>query len=380
MGDTGDMREGKSEGDKRKILFLAPSLRGGGSERFLTILLKYIDRSKFIPVLALVQKEGVFLSELPGDIEVVDLDAGRVRYAILKIIRIVRQEEPDVIFSTLGHVNIGVMLARLLLSGDIRYIARETNIQSINEKRPFLTPILHLMYRVLYPRFDFVICQSFDMLNDLVNYFGLPPKKAVVINNAVDIKRINSQICNGGIYFKSGRVNLLAVGKLRYQKGFDLLLQSLALLKGTDFHLTILGQGPEEENLKLVALELGLREHVTFTGFVQNPYPYMSQADLFVLSSRFEGFPNVVLEAMACGTPVVAFECPGGISEIIEEGVNGWKVNPGDTSALASAIEKAVKTPLDSNLIRKSVQERFGVEKMVREYESIFSKNTEVLI
>jgi len=136
--------------------------------------------------------------------------------------------------------------------------------------------------------------------------------------------------------------------------------------------LTILGQGPEEENLKLIALELGLKERITFTGFVQNPYPYMSQADLFVLSSRFEGFPNVVLEAMACGTPVVAFECPGGINEIIEEGVNGWKVNLEDTSALARAIETAMKTQLDSNLIRKYVQERFGVKKIVQEYERAF--------
>ena len=80
----------------------------------------------------------------------------------------------------------------------------------------------------------------------------------------------------------------------------------------------------------------------------------------------------MVLEAMACGTPVVAFECPGGINEIIEEGVNGWKVNPEDTSALARAIERAMKTPLDSNLIRKSVQERFGVEKIVHEYEKEF--------
>ena len=372
MGYTSCLKRGKIQSSKRKILFLGASLRGGGSERFLTIILKYIDRSQFIPILALVQKEGAFLAELPKDIAVVDLNSGRVRYAIFKIIKIVWQVDPDVIFSTLGHVNIGIMLLRPFLPIGIRYIGRETNIQSMNKKRLSFTAILHLLYRLLYPRFDLMICQSFDMLNDLTKHFGLPRNKAVVINNPVDTKTINSQIGNGERYFESGGLNLLAVGKLKYQKGFDLLLQSLSLLKDIDVHLTILGQGPEEGNLKRIVFELGLRGHVTFAGFVDNPYPYMSQADLFVLSSRFEGFPNVVLESMACGTPVVAFECPGGINEIIEEGINGWKVSPENTRALAGAIETAMKTPLDSNLIQKSVQERFGVKKIVHEYEMMF--------
>jgi len=244
----------------------------------------------------------------------------------------------------------------------------------MNEKRIFFTAIFHLMYRILYPGFDCVICQSFDMLNDLVKHFGLPRNKAVVINNAVDIKRINSQICNEEKCFESGKVNLLAVGKLKYQKGFDLLLQSLALLKGLDFHLTILGHGPEEENLKSIALELGLGGDVTFAGFVQNPYPYMSQADLFVLSSRFEGFPNVVLESMACGTPVVAFECPGGINEIIVDGVNGYKVPPGDTVALSEAIKKSVQTRFNADSIKGYVEKEFSLRKIILEYEKVLSE------
>ena len=115
--------------------------------------------------------------------------------------------------------------------------------------------------------------------------------------------------------------------------------------------------------------ELGLSEQVTLKGLVDNPYPYMAQADLFVLSSRFEGFPNVVLEAVACGTPVVAFECPGGINEIIKDEKNGYKVEPGDTMRLAETIEKAILTEFNVGSLRSYVGKRFGTKKIIKEYE-----------
>ena len=362
----------RKNGTRKRLLFLAPSMGGGGAERFLSILMRHMDRNRFQLTMGLVKKTGPFLEDLPRDIDVVDLKAGRVRYALSRIIRMVRKNRPDAVFSTLGHLNVATILIRPLMPRGTKIIIRETNIPSINIKQSPFTNLLPFFYRMLYNRFDKVICQSQDMLNDLVTNFGFRRDNGIVINNPVDLESIDKKIHGSKNLLPPGVFNILAAGKLKYQKGFDLLLKSMDRVQRVDWHLTILGQGPEEQRLKKKAHELCLSKMVTFRGFVENPYTFMSQADLFVLSSRFEGFPNVVLEAMACGTPVVAFECPGGINEIIDDGVNGWKVRPEDTRALTRAIETAMETLLDSNLIRKYVQERFGVEKIVNEYETMF--------
>lgn len=358
---------------RKKILFLAPSMLGGGSEHFLTVLLQHIDRSRFLPILGLVQKEGPFVAKLPQDIEVRDLQAKRTRYSFWKIIKLIRETKPDIVFSTLGHLNIAIMISKYAMPAGIKFVARESNIPSINLKRSPFPHILPFLYRRLYPKFEKIVCQSQDMFEDLVTYFGISPVKLVTINNPVDVQTIHSQIQqNGGPVLPNGVFNILAAGKLMYQKGFDLLLQSVAIIKRTHFHLTILGHGPEEDNLKSLALELGLTKEVTFEGFVDNPYVYMNEADLFVLSSRYEGFPNVVLEAMACGTPVVAFQCPGGINEIIEDGVNGWKVEAGNIFAFAKAVEKEADTNWKRDMIRSSTEEKFDAKKIITEYERVF--------
>ena len=356
----------------KKILFLAPSMRGGGSERFLTLILRHIDRSRFSPILVLIQKKGPFVDELPQDIEVIDLKAKRARYSFCKIIKVIRKSRPEIVFSTLGHINILIMIARYAIPIGIKFVARESNIPTINLKQSSFPRILPFLYRRLYPKFDKIVCQSKDMFEDLSRCFDIPRDKLVIINNPVDVKAINAHNQNGRNVFPKGVFNILAAGKLTYQKGFDLLLRSMVNIKRDDFHVTILGGGPEEDNLRKLALELRLSKLVTFAGFVENPYIYMDNADLFVLSSRFEGFPNVVLEAMAFGTPVVAFECPGGINEIIENGRNGWRVEPGNTTSFSRSVEKALATRWDVDLIKKSVEARFGVEKIVGEYQRMF--------
>jgi len=165
----------------------------------------------------------------------------------------------------------------------------------------------------------------------------------------------------------------LAVGKLKYQKGFDLLLRSLSYLKDIEFHLIILGKGPEEGNLKRLAQILGISKQVTFGGSVNNPYYYMKHADLFLLSSRFEGFGNVVLESMSCGTPVIAFDCPGGTSEIIKDGVNGWKVRPDDTQEFAEKIKSSLQMQWNSEVMKEQIRKKYGIDRIIPEYERLFS-------
>lgn len=334
-------------------------------------LIKHIDREKAELVLGLIRKEGPLTSELPKDIEIVDLMARRVSYALPKLYRLLREKNPDIVLSILAHLNFGVMIVRPLLPRRMKFVARETSIPSMNIKQSPYPRLFSFLYRNLYPRFDTVICQSKYMLDDLSNNFGLPRNVAVVINNPVDLQVIEKLSRTKTQLLPQGKFSLLSVGNLKYLKGFDQLLKALAQIENDDVHLTILGEGREDNRLKQLAIELGLTEQVTFAGFVKNPYPYMAQADLFVLGSRSDSFPNVVLESMACGTPVVAFECPGGISEIIEDGINGWKVEPENTAAFAKTVEKSIQNRWNRDLIKSSVETRFSVKKIVREYENV---------
>jgi len=356
----------------KKVLFIARSMRGGGAERFLTILLRHIDKSRFLPVLGLVEKKGAFLKDLPKDIEVIDLGAKRVLYSLPRLVALVRTKRPAAVFSTIGYLTLAIVLVRPFMPLGTKIIARETNIPSINLWQSPCPSLFLFLYRWLYPRVDRAICQSHDMMNDLLENFPFPLEKGVVINNPVDGEAIRKHAHKKKDVFSGKNVDILAVGKLMYQKGFDLLLKAMAQIGNRKLHLTILGEGPEETNLKWLANELNLGGQVALKGFVENPYPYMVQADLFVLSSRFEGFPNVVLEALVCGTPVVAFDCPGGIGEIIQDGLNGWKVERGNTTAFADTIERALATRWDRDLIKKSVEKKFGAEKIIAEYERVF--------
>lgn len=349
-------------------------MSGGGAERFLTTLLKNIDRSKYTPVLCLLQKKGPFLTELPADLEVIDLNVKRVRYALLRIIRVIQQCKPDIVFSTLGHLNLAIMMIRPLLPKKIFFIARETNIPSINTNQSPFPNLLPILYRKFYPFFDKVVCQSNDMQMDLVTNFRFPLQKTIVINNPVDVAYILSRTVDDNAILPKGKINILAAGKLKYQKGFDLLIQAFSKLKDERFHLTILGDGPELNFLKHSISKLKLDDHITLAGFQNNPFPYMAQADLFVLSSRFEGFPNIVLEALACGTPVIAFDCKGGISEIIEDRFNGLKVDPENINELSEAICKTMGIHFDADDIQSSVGKKFGLKKIISEYEKLFDE------
>jgi len=356
---------------RKKVLFVVPSLSGGGAERVMATLLKHLDRARFEPLLALTAQKGT-LPFIPEDVLVFDLKCLHTRRAVFKLASLVRRRRPDVVFSTLGYLNLLIMLIRFLMPKATAFIARETNIPSINIHQTPYPRLFSFLYRALYPKFDCVVCQSQDMKNDLVDHFRLPLEKTAIINNPVDVAWIKERSREGGRPLPPGAVNLLAAGKLMHQKGFDLLLQAFAKINNPGFHLTILGQGKEETNLKNLAEQLGIKEQVTFAGFLDNPYPAMAQADVFVLSSRFEGFPNVVLEACACGAPVAAFDCPGDVREIITPGVNGLLAAPEDAGSLAEKIEQCASASWDKEKIVRSVSGRFGAAQITKQYEALF--------
>ncbi len=349
-------------------------MRGGGSERVMSLLVRYLDRSRFTIVLLLLNKEGTYLKDLPDDIELVDLKAPRLRQAVVKLPFAIKKIKADVVMSTLSHVNIFMAMIRPFFSQKITFIARESSIVSVNNQNTPYPRLFNWLYKCFFGNFDRIVCQSNYMKNDLIKNYSIDEKLLTVIHNPVDIDRILHLAENDTKLYNTDKTNLLAVGRLGREKGFDLLLQSMVHLD-KHFYLTIVGEGNELETLQQLAAKLDIADRVEFIGFQENPYQYMQQADMMILSSRHEGFPNVVLEANACGTPVVAFDCPGGTGEIIENGLNGFLVKCGDTEELAETIKKASNYPWNNEAIKNHIIHRYGLTHIIHQYEDILGAN-----
>jgi glycosyltransferase involved in cell wall biosynthesis len=350
---------------RRRVLFLIPTLTGGGAERVVVTLLQHLDRRRFDLALAVVDtRNAAFRDQVPSDVEFIDLGGRRVRHALPKLIRLLWRRRPDVVLSTLGHLNLALAIVRPLLPAGVRYLARETTVVSMGILEYQRPQFWAWAYRRYYGRFDRVICQSRAMRDDLLTGFALDANRMVVIHNPVDRGRI-MEACSAAppLAAPPGLLHLVAAGRLSAEKGFDLLVDALALAQRHDLHLTILGEGPLRAELEARALARGVSARVHFAGFQRNPYPTIAAADLFVLSSRYEGFPNVVLEALACGTPVIATPAPGGVREILD-GVDGCMVASDiGAAALARAIDRWQPSRVPAHVV-----ERFAVERVVAAY------------
>jgi glycosyltransferase involved in cell wall biosynthesis len=356
---------------KIRILFIIPFMNGGGAERVILTLLKYLDREKFEPILVMMKKQGRYLSLIPDDIEVVDLKASQARFALFKIVKVIKEKQPDIVFATLAYLNLIIAMIRPFFGKDIIFIARESNTVSVRNKREKYPRLFDFLYKNIYKNFDKIVTQARFMQNDLVENYGIDREKTVIIYNPVDVKDIQEKALLDTEVKLSKKYNLLAVGKLGYQKGYDMMLPIMQLLDNS-YHLTILGEGADKEKLEVQMRSLGIEDRVTFAGFSDNPFAYMKKADLLVLPSRYEGLANVVLEANILGKGVVAFDAPGGVSEIVEEGKNGFLVAPFDREYFAKTIQKAREYPFDEEAINAMTAQRFGIEKIIKAYERLF--------
>ena len=367
--------------NKLRILFVLPYLGGGGAERVVLTLLTHLDRNKFELSLALFDKHhkgGNYIELIPEDVQVFDLQSRQARYAIWKVARLIRNQRPDIVFTSLSHVNLLLGLIRPLLPKSIRFIARESAMASKNVREEKHSTVSQWLYRNVYNHFDSIVAQCHEMKTDLIEQHRCQPEKITVIQNPVDVEKIDhmaSEPVSESLRFPQDKINLLSVGRLSHQKGYDLLLPAMKNLDER-FFLTILGEGEEKKACIQLAEKLGVDHRVKFAGFASNPYHLMNKADVLVLSSRYEGMPNVILEANTCGTPVVAFHAPGVGPEVVVDGVTGFLVEDFDPRLLASTIEKACDHDFDPTAIRQHILDHFHVEKVMQKYESLLCQIT----
>jgi len=367
--------------ERASILFVLPSLGGGGAERATLDVMRNLDREKFSPSLAVFSDQGVFRSQVPADVPVYDL-RGKGPHdprLVFRLARLLRDSPPLVVFSVLRFANLVTILAHGLAHSSAVLVVNEQNMPSAEFATHGKAWLKEHALRRLYPRADLVVAISEGIAAELRNAYGLMGGRVHVIPNPVDLERVR-QLAAEAVehpWFGKDDPVILSVGRLHPQKGFVHLIRAFALVRDSmRCRLVILGEGPLRSDLEQLVKDLGLVADVSMPGFELNPYKYMQEADLFVLASLYEGFGIVLVEALALGKPVVATRCPSGPDEIIPNENVGILVSPGDEAEMARAILRVLHDP---NLARKLSEngrrraDEYSVDRIARQHEALLT-------
>ncbi len=338
----------------RRVAFLLPSLVGGGAERTVVKMLREMSAAGFDLDLVVASAHGLYLDQIPPSVRLFDLRAGRVSQAVLPLGRYLRRERPPVLISNMAHLNTIACLAKVLTRSRTAVICVEHN--HVGAERDGREDRVQRLARRLYPHADAVVAVSQGVKESVeASLKPMRGKVGVIFPPVVDDALLaEAQAPVEHPWLGRATPLFVAVGRLTPQKDFATLLDAFHRLRRTrPARLLILGEGPCREALEAQASALGLSEDVAMPGFAANPYAYMSRASAFVLSSRHEGMPAVLIEAMACGCPVIATDCPSGPREVLEGGRFGALVPVGDAGALAAAMGETLDAPLPAETLRR---------------------------
>ncbi len=342
---AGDAAAGEPSG---RIALVTNAMEGGGAQRAFAKLASGIAATGREVDLVLGRAAGPYLDEVSPDVRIVDLGVSRFGRAVVPLARYLRSTRPLAVYSALDYVNVVTVLAHGLARVDTRLVVSERNTLSVaaasSPNRS--TRWMPTLVRHIYPRADAVVAVSSGVADDLVAGCGLSPRQLRVLPNPVVTPQlfrmrdepVDLPSLRGWLEEASVPV-VLAVGRLVPQKDFGVLMEAFAQVRrARPARLVVLGEGPLRAELEALARHLGVAADVALPGFCANPYPVMAAADAFVLSSRWEGSPGVLIEAMACGAPVVATDCPSGPRQVLDGGRHGRLVPVGDRDALATGI------------------------------------------
>ena len=342
----------------KTISFFLPTLHGGGAERVVINLLKglYEKDSNISLDLVLGSAEGPYLKQIPKQVRVINFCAGRVLKSAIPLMNYLQEVKPFALVSHMNHANVIAVVAKYLSQTETKLILVEHNTLSADKSKLFRGRFVPFFMKLFYPHADQIIGVSQAVSRDLENKLNLPEGRVKSIYNPVVdtdlIDRANLPIEHSW-FQKADYPVVLAAGRLTEQKDFATLIKAFALLrKNTKIRLVILGEGELRNDLEKLVRKLDITEDVDMPGFVDNPYQYMKNASVFVLSSEWEGFGNVLIEAMACGCPVVSTDCPNGPKEILASGEYGPLVPIENAQALSQAIVQVINNPLKKELLQ----------------------------
>jgi len=357
---------------ERVALFL-PSLAGGGAERVMLNLAGALSAYGYPVDLLVADPEGELAGQVPPGVSLVPFGVRRVSAGLPQLIRYLRKSQPAVLLTAMDHANLVGLLGRWLSRTRVRtvlsvHIAFSPAFLGRQRGRGRL---IRWLARLTYRYADAIVAVSRGVAESLEQELGLRPNAVRVIPNPLVLPEIGplAAVAPAHPWFAEGEPPvILGAGRLAPQKDFPTLIRAVAQLRSErPARLVILGEGEDRPALAQLIKELGLEQNAELIGFQENPYSYLSRAAVVVLSSAYEGFGNVLVEAMACGTPVVSCDCPSGPSEILDYGRYGPLVAVGDAAGLARAIATTLdRPPARSMLVERA--EDFAVDRILPTY------------
>lgn len=361
--------------EKKKLAFLLPDMTGGGAER---VALRLIEdfHGKGHPIdLVLAFAIGELLPLLPPGVRVIDLGAKRLRDVLRPLIRYLRTEKPHAVQISMWPLTVLGLVARRLARSRARIVVSDHSILSKHVPPSAHFALKHSV-RLVYPWADARVMVARQAADDLASLSGLDRASIEVIYNPVGTPPPetgpNAEI---EALWGAAEGRVLTVGKLKEEKNHPLLVRSFArAFGGTKKRLMIVGEGPFRPELEAVIAAEGVSDQVLLPGFTTNTWPYYASADLFALSSNYEGYPLVLIEAMRSGLSIVSTNCESGPQEILDGGRYGSLVPVGDETAFAAALEQGLRTPHDRNALRARAEELSGQSTSDRYLELMLGK------
>lgn len=362
-----------TEKRRKKVLFMLPTLGPGGAERVLVTVMNNIDRARFAPEFLAFNDAGPVREWVANDIPFHSFGHKSVKQSIIPLLRLIRREKPDVLFTTMVHSNAVACLVKIFFP-KVRVIIRESSLPTVLVREYGWKGRMCLyIYKYLYPLADVLIGQASITVREFKEDLHIKNVNYRVIFNPVDVEKLRASLPD---HFENGAerdksVIFSFVGRLAHEKGLDMLIPQLAQAEFPfDWRLDLYGEGDQRGNLERLVAEHGLQKNIFFHGYNNDPWRLVAQGDCLLLPSRWEGLSNAVLEALACGIPVIAMKTAGAISDVADLCKKGEVVVAQDIQDFVAEMTRLCPRPKERPAASMLPQE-FALDYVVRDYEDI---------
>lgn len=363
-----------AENCPRKIAIFLPNLGGGGAERVALSSAADLAAHGHRVDMLLVEAQGDLLPLVPDGVRIVDFKAHRLIASLPALVRYLREERPDTLHAVMWPLTIVAAVAHRLARSNAKLVVSDQNALSQSVPGGLQRRLLKYTVRLFYPLADARVMCSAVAADDLASLSGIPRDSIEVILNPISPpERIASTPEIEALWGETEGARLITVGSLKDQKNHALLLSAFAKVSDRKSKLMILGEGDLRPRLARQAAKLGIAKRVIMPGFAIDPWPYLASADMFVLSSDYEGFPLALAEGMYAGLRIVSTDCVSGPAEMLDRGRFGRLVPCGDADALARAIDEALDEPPRAEELRARADAVAG-SAMVRRYTELLTQ------